>query len=420
MPRRTLTVVPTLLAIVALGLFAASCSRGNKSTPTATGTELADRWLRVGEDIGTGVDVYEGKLPPQLPALLNPGAGSGSDGQVALPVHPQGTLLGSFHIRRPDGTNLLWIIFDVPGADADVQQTVSQQLDATPWQVTGGQQTESLAVVRFQDTLSSDIQGTAVVQPLPNTPTWAMTVERGGKQVNLTIQRSAPVPTIDASLEEQNGGVVAQAVDPGPAQDAGLQANDQIVSIDGQAVKTLDDVAHQLHALGDKGDKTSSLVYILQIQAPHTPASTFVLPPSRSLPKDFPAPFLVGSGMTVLDVNWSAQAGQGTAYQVTLLSKSATADVAQAVRDVLKQQQWTLVNDQAVGFATQLDFANAGGDIQGRATVDSYADDKSYTSVVVQLQTGATPAPAGTPASPTGTGTATPAAAATGTPTATP
>src|SRR5258708_7499568 len=145
--RLLLMFLPLLVALAALS---GSCGGGDKDR--AAGALLADRWLRVGEDLGTGVTVYQGKVPPQLSTLLTSAAGSTKDAAV-LPVHPQGKLLGSFHILRSDGTNLLWLIFDVPGSDADTEKVVSSQLNQSPWQVVGGQQNESVLVVRFQSTL---------------------------------------------------------------------------------------------------------------------------------------------------------------------------------------------------------------------------------------------------------------------------
>ena len=111
------------------------------------------------------------------------------------------------------------------------------------------------------------------------------------------------------------------------------------------------------------------------------------MPTSRSLPADFPAAFLVEDGMTVLDVSWASQGGQGTAYQATLLSSTDVPTLASSYRDAITGQGWQITNDQAVGFATQIDFASADGSIAGRLNIDSFTDDPSLTSVSLQVQT---------------------------------
>src|SRR5690606_38613357 len=102
---------------------------------------LADRWLRVGEDLRTSVEVYDRSLPPQLAQLLNPGLTpeTPEEDVIALPVHPEGDLLGSFHVRRTSGVDIVWLVYDVPGDDAEVESVLQRQLDETPWQVIGGQ-----------------------------------------------------------------------------------------------------------------------------------------------------------------------------------------------------------------------------------------------------------------------------------------
>ena len=41
---------------------------------------------------------------------------------VSIPVPEGATLLGSYHIRRRDGTNEIWLAYDVPGSDVDVER----------------------------------------------------------------------------------------------------------------------------------------------------------------------------------------------------------------------------------------------------------------------------------------------------------
>jgi hypothetical protein len=137
----------------------------------------------------------------------------------------------------------------------------------------------------------------------------------------------------------------------------------------------------------DAGEPAVALVYIIELgaaQAPREP--TFVLPSSRDLPADFPAAFLIDDAMTVIDVSWANQGGQGAAYQATLLTATDTAALSRTFRDAIEQQGWQITDDQVVGFATQLDFASPDGAITGRASIDAFTADPTLTAVGLQLQ----------------------------------
>ena len=134
---------------------------GEGEEETFAGTEGqagADRYLRLFEvsDFGSSLFVYDQALPPTLAALLNPGMTeeTPSNDLVSLVVHPDGVLLGSYHVRRRDGTNEVWVMFDVLGADPDVLAMIQEQMDQTPWQVTGGQSNELISAVSWSWTLS--------------------------------------------------------------------------------------------------------------------------------------------------------------------------------------------------------------------------------------------------------------------------
>jgi hypothetical protein len=377
-----------ILTLLAGALVAAACN-GGEEEPAATGQMLADRWLRLGEDLRTNVEVYEGEPPPQLVSLLNPDMTeeTADADLLTLPVHPDGTLLGSFHIRRPQGSNLVWLIFDLAASERDAADVVSRQLDETPWQVVGGQANESLTVIRFQSTVSGDLDGTAVVQPLPDTDSFPVTVRRGDSEVTLEVARGAPVPRLEAELQEDDGALLVTRVQGGAARQAGLQEDDRVVAVGAKPVKSIGDLEQALRSLGSEQGPRSTVVYILEIRAASEAAEgPFVLPEGQQLPEHFPASFLVTDEMTVLDVTWQSQMA-GRAYQATLLTKESASDVAEATRQALESEGWEIVDDRASGFATILQFADPDGQLQGGATIDAFARDDSYTSVVVQLQT---------------------------------
>ena len=294
-------IAAVLLAAMLLG---AACSSGGDDQAAGNGDVLADRILRLGEDLDTTVAVRPGALPEGLEEALNASATSDTPAEelVAVPVHPDGKLLGSFRIDRGDGTRTFFLLYDVAGAAVDVESAVALQLNQSPWQITGGQSSEAISSISFQSTVSIDVTGTAAVRQI--------------------------------------------AEDVGP---------------------------------------TSSVVYILEVQPGTPPTSTpFVLPAARPLPGGFPAEFVL-SGMTPISAQWSSQAA-GTAYQLLLLTKADTTTVAEQYRTLLQDADWELANDQAQGFATQLDFQRDSGASIASVQVDAYSEDDSYTAVFFSLQ----------------------------------
>lgn len=188
-----------LAALLVLPLLLAACG-GSDDGARDLGSELSDRFLRLGEDLRTEVEVFEGALPPTLSDALNPGRTPETldEDLVAIPVHPDGELLGSYRLRRPDGIDSFFLFYDVPQSDRDVEVALRQQLDQTPWQVVGGQSGGSISTVRFRSTVSGDIDGQAAITPLPDRVT-----EDGG---------STPVSNIIYILQVQP----AEAPEPPP------------------------------------------------------------------------------------------------------------------------------------------------------------------------------------------------------------
>ena len=299
MRRRSLfALAPVLLALVA------ACGGGGDAEQVDSGL-LLDRWLRIGEDVRTIVRVYDGELPPDLVDALNPQATAetADEDLIKLPVHPEGVLRGSFYVEQPDGVGRFWLLYDVMKPDTEVESDLLVQLDQSPWQVTAGQSTESLSLVRFTSTVSGNIDGTAAIRPI-ETP-------------------DGPGTSIAYLLEIRPGGLVSPP--------------------------------------------------------------DFELPGSRVLPESFPAGFLVGSGMTIFDVNWGSAPGVAE-FNVTLLSTDSASRVSDELREALASEGWELSRDDAIGFATILEFSDADGVISGVANIDAFAGDDSFTSVLIQIR----------------------------------
>ena len=248
------------------------------------------------------------------------------DVPTALPVHPEGELLGSVLTRRTNGELAYFIVYDTPGPQIEAERLVSEQLDQTPWQVTGGRSNRDLGFFQFQNTLSADITGFVWILPRTADPDGA----GEGDEASETPAASA---------------------EPGPG---------------------------------------SSVIYLMQSQpaiAPEDPP--FELPDEgRPVPDVFPAAFLLEGEQTVLELFWSKQPGV-SGYQLTVLTPGSSFEATELYRERIEAQGWEIVEDQAVGFATILEFASEDGRLQGSISIDTFAEDDGYTQITLQIQSAA-------------------------------
>ena len=250
------------------------------------------------------------------------------DELTALPVHPGGVLLGSGRIDRPDGEQGFFLIYDVALRTIETEATVGRQLNQSPWQVTGGQSSTDLGFLQFQSTINADIQGVVWVLPLP--------------------QGAIGTP-VRAPLKDGEDG----------AGDATGAA---------------------------EGDAQATVVYLVEVQPSVQPdEQPFALPEARPLPDGFPAGFLLEGEQTVTQLLWNSVPG-GSAYQLLLLTRASAFDVADIYRDRIVAEGWEVTGDQAIGFATVLNFASEDGLVQGSASFDAFQDDDDYTQIVLELQ----------------------------------
>lgn len=374
----TLLIAPLLLAI--------ACGDSDGSPAGTAGSSVGDRYLRLFEvrDFGASLFVYDEQLPPDLARLLNPGLTDDTpeDDIVAIPVPADGVLIGSYHIRRRDGTNEIWLSYDVPGVDTDVEASLRDLLDETPWQVTGGQSNELFGAVSFQSTVSGDLEGFATVQALPSTPTYPVTVERDGQTVEVELPRGAFIPEIDARFRELSTGLEVTDV----LSDELLQEDDVIVAVGELAVASERDLFTAFRALSNLGDPRTAVLYRLTIVSP-SPASdpVFITPRTRPLPEDFPAEFLISDDLSVVDVTWNSEPA-GDIYQVTMVSPRSAFELVDDYRSALESAGWELVGDEAQGFGTTLSFEDVPNGLAGIATIDEFESDDELVSVILQLQ----------------------------------
>ena len=387
--------LPAAVLAALLALFVVACGGDDAATveePTDPANDFAARVLQLGEPLDTIIETRDGELVPGLQAILNPealtvlgnaiedgderltliaetagmtpeefraaweadrtqafaqfaaGLRDAEDPQAirddlflsdiaALPVHPDAVLVASGRIENPDGSQRYFVVFDLIGSPSDIERTIAEQLDQSPWQATGGQSSEEIAIVQFQSTVSADVQGVAWVQP---------------------IHSSA---TLTAAAAE--AAAAAEGEGDGDTADAGAP------TLEGPL---------------------ASLLYLIQTLPPTTlEAPDFELPEGRPLPAAFPAAFLVDDDMTVISTAWRTQPG-ATAYQITVLSSGSSFDLAEDYRERLEVEGWELTADEAVGFATLLVFASESDGIQGQIQLDAFQEDEGYTEVILELQ----------------------------------
>ncbi|MYI83579.1 MAG: hypothetical protein F4056_10000 [Chloroflexi bacterium] len=400
MMRPALTAGAATLALLLAALIAA-CQDGEEpaaepsSVDVEAGAAIAARLMTVGEPLGTVVESRAAAIVPGLQVALNPtvvaviasaveaaderltsiaavagmepaafaelwdadrddafarfAAGIAAtedpsataddlfiDLPVALPVHPQGELLGSVLTKRTNGELAFFIVYDTPDAQIDAERLVGEQVDQSPWQVTGARSSEDLGFFQFQNTISADVSGFAWI--LPRTPNPA-----------------------DAATEADARG-------------------------DGDAAGDGDTATEEL-------GPPSTVIYLIQTQPaipPEEPA--YELPEhGRPLPERFPAASLLEGDQTVTELFWSSQPGV-SGYQLSVLVSGSSFDIADLYRERIEAEGWEIIEDQAVGFSTILEFASEDRSLQGSASFDTFEENEAYTQITLQIQSaGASP-----------------------------
>lgn len=408
-----------LLAAVAVALVIA-CSGSDGGGEDASA--ISDRVLRLGEGVGTEVEVFPGKVPENLKDLLNPDDSTSKD-PVELPALPDAKLVGSARVTRVDGLHTFFVMYELKQDEAAVSEAARGVFDETPWQIIGGQSSEGVTAYRFQSTRSGDLVGTVVVQPLASTESFEVVVSRKGKEKKITLQRHAFMPVLGAELEEREGGVVVARLGAGEGANAGLEEGDRIVRIGGDDIKDLESVSAALRGLGEGKDPITSVTYVVQISPADPIVSPYALPDPRPVPRTFAniAPYLILDGTIPVAVEWSVEA-QGSAYQFLLLSTGTLSDVADAYRTILRRQNLTITADEAQGTATSFEFSSSDNLLAGTIEVDSFSQDDRYTQASIQVQAapGYSSARQSAPVTPRATVTSTPGVSPTGTPAVSP
>ena len=340
------TIVESRSAAIVPGLQAAL--NPNVIAAIASAVEAADERLApiaevAGMDAGAFAALWESdqddafaRFAAGLAASDDPAAAADElfiDLPAALPVHPEGLLLGSVLTKRTNGELAYFIVYDAPGPQIEAERFVSEQLNQSPWQVTGGRSSSDLGFLQFQNTISADVSG--FVWILPRAPGLGETAEDAD----------------DASQDAAEGDATG-AVDSGPG---------------------------------------SSLIYLLQAQPAIPPEDPpFELPErGRPVPEAFPAAFLLEGDQTVTELFWSRQPGVA-GYQMTVLMPGSSFDATELYRERIEAQGWEITEDQAVGFATVLEFASEDSSLQGSVSFDTFEEDEDYTLITLQLQSAGT------------------------------
>ena len=260
---------------------------------------------------------------------------------------------------------------------------MQEQLDARPWQVVGAQADPSGTLLRFQSSSGGDLQGTAIVNQRPATATYALMVERDGKQTTLTMVRGATVPELSASLADD---LTVKRVDAGAAKTAGLKEGDKVVKAGAAAVTDRKSLAAAQQALAAEKTPSTSVTYVIQVAPPvEADKRSFTESPSLALPDKFPVKAFF-DGLVVTEFQWVQQAGS-SGFSASAVTKDGSTVIAGRLKDALQKDGWRILQDVPSGSTTQMQFQHSDGR-SGMAEVGPFEPDSAYTQVVMQVQTG--------------------------------
>ena|GEM_PF-5568855 len=371
-----------IIPIICLGL---SCFGDNENLKSSSDfSNGPDRYFRLFEasDFGNQVFYFEKTLPPYLSYLLNLSSFDGREEPIALPVHPEGELLASYHVLKQDGSHVVWLIFDTAAAALSVEEDIQKQLNISPWQLDGGQSSNTFSVVSFRNTENPNITGLVTIQAFPPDLKIDMEILRAGKSISVELPRGSiePFPTF-TYIEEENSIVIKES-----QYHSSLIAGDIITSIEGNLIGSVADLDDAMASLDEVTDAKSSIMYRLNIDSDNEfDVKLSEESISRPIPKKFPAKFLFLEGAIVTDINWSID--QGTAnFQSSLHSDETVSAITDLYRDLLNTQGWELVEDMSRGSSSLLGFQNSTLGYSGILSIERDLGMKNLTRVSIRIE----------------------------------
>ena len=344
----------------------------------------SDQYFRLfeGSDTDSQVFYFEKSLPPYLSYLLNLTTYQTRDEPIALPVHPEGELLTSYHVLKQNGSHVVWLIFDVVDNAVRVEEDIQKQLNISPWQLDGGQSSSTFSVVSFRNTESPAITGLATIQALPPTLKIDMEILRDKESVLVEFPRGSIAPFLSLTYEEEGNALVVT--------DSGYHANlingDIIASIEGNKIESINDLDNVMANLDEITSAKSSVMYRLDIESDmEFDIRTTVQSISRPIPKKFPAKFLFLEGSVVTDLNWSVDQS-ATNFQSSLQSNETVSAIADLYRELLNTQGWELVEDMSRESSSLLGFQNTNLGYNGILSIEPDVDKENITIVSIRIE----------------------------------
>ena len=371
--------------IFVVACFSLSCFGNTEDSKSLSNLSNGpDRYFRLfeGSDSGSQVFYFEKSLPPYLSYLLNLTTYQTGAEPIALPVHPEGELLTSYHVLKQDGSHVVWLIFDVIAKAIQVEEDIQKQLNISPWQLDGGQSSSTFSVVSFRNTESPAMTGLVTIQALPPTSKIDMEILRNEESILVEFPRGSVEPFISFEYAEEGNTLVITDSRYHPT----LNDGDIIISIGGSPIDSVSDLNNAMENLDEITRAKSSIMYRVDIDS-DTEFNTAVTRESvsRPIPKRFPAKFLFLENSVVTDLNWSIEQGAAN-FQSSLQSEDSVLVITDLYRDLLNTQGWELVEDMSRGSSSLLGFQNTTLGYSGILSIESDIDIENLTKVLIRIE----------------------------------
>ena len=371
-----------IITTICLGFSCFGSTEDSKSfSNLSNGSE---RYFRLfeGSDLDSQVFYFEKNLPPYLSNLLNSTTYQTLEEPIALPVHPEGELLTSYHVLKQNGSHVIWMIFDVSDTALNIEEDIQKQLNSSPWQLNGGQSSSAFSVVSFRNTKVPTITGLVTIQAIPPTLKIDMEILRNGESISVEFPRGSITPFLSFVYEEEEKGVVIT----NSGYHSIFNEGDIITSIEGNIIDSINDLSVIMANLDEITNAKSSVMYRINIDSDiKFDVSATGKSLSRPIPKKFPARFLFLEDSVVTELNWSVDE-RTSSFQSSLKSDKTISLIADLYRDLLDTQDWELVEDMSQGSSILLGFQNTTLGYSGVLSIEQDVEMENLAIISIRIE----------------------------------